>query len=106
MLDQMRGNVAVLDKRLDAGVCPLFFPLLVKDKEAAEGALAKRGIETIQFWNVGDAESCRNGSDAEFLRRHVLEVPIHQDVTPEKVQYTADQILNLRVGMPAKELPS
>jgi len=99
MTDRLRGNVAVLEKRLSEGVCPLFFPLIARDKEVASTALAERGIETIQFWNSGDPESCRKGSDAEFLRRHLLEVPIHQDLTLDAVEYTAEQILRLRLGM-------
>ena len=40
-------------------------------------------------------------SDADFLRRHMLEVPIHQDVTLEAVDYMAEQIIKLGVGVPA-----
>jgi len=101
MSDRLRGNIAVLERRLSEGVCPLFFPLIAKDKEDASAALARRGIETIQFWNTGDPESCRNESDAQFLRRHLLEVPIHQDMTLDAVEYAAEQILNLRLGMGA-----
>ena len=97
--DRLRGNVALLDKTLREGVCPLFFPLLVKDKPAAAAALAEHGIETVEFWNSGDPQSYQPGSSAEFLRRHLLELPIHQDVTPEAAQYTADQVLNLGIGL-------
>src|SRR5204862_7516566 len=99
--DRLRGSVALVDKTLADGVCPLFFPLLASNKHAAAGALAKQGIESIEFWNSGDPESHRAGSGAEFLRRHLLEIPIHQDVTPEAAEYTAKEILRLRVGMPA-----
>jgi len=55
----------------------------------------------VEFWNQGDPESYRSGSHAEFLRRHVLEIPIHQDVTQEAAEYTAQQILKLGVGLAA-----
>jgi len=99
--DCLRGHIALLEKNLTPGVCPLFFPLLVANKQAAASALAGRGIETVQFWNRGDPESFRHESPAEFLRRHVLEIPIHQDVTPETAEYMAQQILKLGVGMAA-----
>jgi dTDP-4-amino-4,6-dideoxygalactose transaminase len=91
--ERLRGKVALLDKTLSDGVCPLFFPLLVKDKKSAAGALAQRGIETIEFWNQGDPKSYRPGSAAEFLRLHLLELPIHQDLTPDAAEYAAEQIL-------------
>ncbi|HYR41493.1 MAG TPA: DegT/DnrJ/EryC1/StrS family aminotransferase [Terriglobia bacterium] len=99
--DHLRGRVALVDKTLADGMCPLFFPLLTRDKQTAASALAKRGIESVEFWNSGDPESHRAGSGAEFLRRHLLEIPIHQDVTPEAAEYTAKEILRLRLGLPA-----
>jgi hypothetical protein len=99
--DRLRGSVALVDKTLADGVCPLFFPLLASNKQAAASALAKRGIESVEFWNSGDPDSHRAGSAAEFLRRHLLEIPIHQDVTPDAAEYTAQEILRLRLGMPA-----
>ncbi len=97
----LNGAVQLLDRALTDDVCPLFFPLLVKDKQTAAQALWQRGIETVQFWNHGDPEICGNRTDAGFLRRHLLEVPIHQDVTPDAAAYTADQILKLGIGIPA-----
>jgi dTDP-4-amino-4,6-dideoxygalactose transaminase len=99
--DRLRGKVVLLDKSLDEGVCPLFFPLLVKDKQSAARALAKYGIEVVEFWNSGDPQSNRPGSPAEFLRRHLLELPIHQDVTPDAVEYSVNQILELGIGLAA-----
>jgi len=99
--ERLRGNVSLLDVRLGDGVCPLFFPLLVKDKPSASRALGQSGIETIEFWNRGDAELAHQKSDANFLRRHLLEVPIHQDVTAEAAERTAEEIIRLRIGLAA-----
>src|SRR5215467_4097314 len=98
---RLTGHVALLDKPLHEGVCPLFFPLLVKDKQAAAATLAERGVETVEFWNQGDPECHQAGSPAEFLRRHLLELPIHQDVTPEAARYAANEIIKLRIGLAA-----
>jgi perosamine synthetase len=93
--DRLQGSARLLPIALSEDVCPLFFPLLVKDKKAAAAALWKNGIQAVQFWNTGDPEAQRDGYPAEFLRRHVLEVPIHQDATLERLDLAAKHILNL-----------
>lgn len=54
LAERLRGHLALFRDDLPEGVCPLFFPILVRDKEEAATALARRGIETVQFWNTGD----------------------------------------------------
>jgi perosamine synthetase len=81
---------------LKPGVCPLFFPLLVEDKTAAARAFQERGVNVTEFWNYGHPEAeSYTGAAAQSLRRHVLELPIHQDVTPEQVEYMAEVTLEL-----------
>jgi dTDP-4-amino-4,6-dideoxygalactose transaminase len=93
---RLAGSITPLVDRLDDGVCPLFFPLLVDDKHAVATALWRRGIQAVEFWNGGDPEASGRGfEDARFLRAHVLELPIHQDVRPAQLDYMADQILAL-----------
>jgi dTDP-4-amino-4,6-dideoxygalactose transaminase len=92
----LAGRVRLLKRELEDGVCPLFFPILVEDKRAVAEALWRRGIAAVQFWNEGDPEADEAGaSDARFLRRHVLELPIHQDVTPAQLHYMVEQVSNL-----------
>ena len=99
--ERLRGSVSLLDIKLNEGVCPLFFPLLVKDKQSASRDLWQAGIETVEFWNRGDADLEHQKSDANFLRRHLLEVPIHQDVTANAAERMAEEIVRLRIGMAA-----
>ena len=94
--ERLRARLPLLIERLDEGVCPLFFPLLVADKARAARELAARGIEAVTFWNEGDAEAERLPfDDVRFLRRHVLELPIHQDMNPGQIDYVAEQALRL-----------
>lgn len=94
MHGRLAGKVTLLRDELEDGLCPLFFPILVPDKHSAAQALWQRGIGAVEFWNEGDPEAKGEGfSDAQLLRRHVLELPIHQDVTPAQVEYMADQVL-------------
>ena len=51
----------------------------------------------LRFWNHGDPEA--NGADVLFLREHVLELPIHQDIRPEQVEYMARQVLSLKLKL-------
>ena len=98
MRDRLQGAVTPLRDDLEPGVCPLFFPILVRDKEAAAAALWQRGIEAVQFWNYGDPEAAPlEGEDARYLREHVLEIPIHQDIGLEQIDYSARQILDLKI---------
>lgn len=93
---RLAGRVALARRELPEGVCPLFLPILVPDKAAASRALRARGIEAVEFWNYGhpDVED-QAGPDAAFLRRHLLELPIHQDVTPAQIDFTAERVLGL-----------
>jgi dTDP-4-amino-4,6-dideoxygalactose transaminase len=104
MYERLAGKADSLCAELDDGTCPLFFPLLVPDKPAAARALAQRGIEAIELWNYGDPQVPGEiSADAEFLRRHILELPIHQGISEAQVEYMAEQVLRLglhfRTGM-------
>ena len=96
LLKRFSGRVALLPRSLEPGMCPLGFPILVRDKGQAARALWARGIQAIEFWNQGDSEAEASGSsEAAFLRRHVLELPIHQELSPAQVEYMAEQVLSL-----------
>lgn len=90
---------AALDPRVERvfpslpdGACPLFFPIVVGDKHATATALQQRGVDALEFWNESMDGGGEMGPDARFLRAHVLELPIHQDLTPAQVSYVARQV--------------
>lgn len=88
---------------LPDGVCPLFFPLLVSNKGQAARALRERGIMATELWNEGDESvGGHEGPDSRFLRRHVLELPIHQDMTPAHIDYMARQVAELGIVLPRR----
>jgi hypothetical protein len=87
------GKINLLPVKLAEGVCPLFFPILVEDKKAVAADLTRRGIGVVELWNEGDPEA--NGADSEdalFLRKHVLELPIHQNVSEAQLDYIAREV--------------
>jgi dTDP-4-amino-4,6-dideoxygalactose transaminase len=97
------ANYRLLDAALDVtvprafstlpdGVCPLFFPIVIRDKAAAARALQQRGVDALEFWNESMESGDEMGPDARFLRRHVLELPIHQDLTPRHLAHVACEV--------------
>ena len=90
---RLREKINLLPVKLAEGVCPLFFPILVEDKRAVAADLTRRGIGVVELWNEGDPEA--NGADSEdalFLRKHVLELPIHQNVSEAQLDYIAREV--------------
>jgi hypothetical protein len=87
-------------RELEPGVCPLFFPLLVKEKPQASLRLKAAGIIATELWNEGDSlSSALEGPGARFLRRHLLELPIHQDVDERQIRYMARQVAEARIAL-------
>jgi dTDP-4-amino-4,6-dideoxygalactose transaminase len=85
------GDERTLQPRpLPPRAVPLFFPLLVADKQAALARLDALGIEAVDFWGAGDPDAdAQRFPDAAWLRRHVIELPIHQDLDDEAVARVA-----------------
>ena len=105
MLDALLDPAVVrVFPALPDGVCPLFFPILVADKHAAAIALRQRGVDALEFWNDSVESGAEMSADARFLRTHVLELPIHQDLTPRHIAYMARHVSELARG-PADQPP-
>jgi dTDP-4-amino-4,6-dideoxygalactose transaminase len=96
----LEGHAAPVFPVLPDGVCPLFFPIFVADKAAAASALRARGVDALEFWNESMESGDEMGAAARYLRAHVLELPIHQDLTPDHLAHVARQVsaLNLRMA--------
>jgi dTDP-4-amino-4,6-dideoxygalactose transaminase len=100
--EQLDPDVIQVFPHLPEGVCPLFFPIIVNDKHAAAEALRACGVDALEFWNDSvEPGGHEMGSDARFLRRHVLELPIHQDLTARHIDHVARQVSALNLGMAA-----
>jgi dTDP-4-amino-4,6-dideoxygalactose transaminase len=81
-------------------VCPLFFPVVVPNKHSAARQLRARGIDALEFWNDSSEPGGHEmGPDAQFLRRHVLELPIHQDLTPKHIDHIARHVNSRQIRM-------
>jgi perosamine synthetase len=84
LLGRLRDVSAPLFNQLPAGVSPLFYPLVVEDKAEVLARLHARGIEAIDFWKHFHP-ACEASAFPEVaqLRRSIVEIPCHQDLSPE-----------------------
>lgn len=81
LLARVRDLAPPLVHELPTGTCPLFYPLWCEDKSAVRQRLAGEGVEAIDFWRHGSPLVPEGAfPEVEALRRHVLELPIHQDL--------------------------
>jgi len=68
--------------QLPEGVCPLHFPVVFYHREQAYSTLKRKGIRCHNWW--GDFHPhvpWHRFSDAQYLKKNVLGLPIHQDLT-------------------------
>jgi len=100
LVEALDGAATLVHEDLPEGVCPLSCPILVPDKRAAARAFWAKGICAIEMWNEGHPEAKPHESEAaRFHRRHLLELPIHQDVTHADVDYIAGVTRQLGLRM-------
>lgn len=102
--DRLKASAPPLFERLNPGVCPLFYPLWVSDKSAMLEHLAERGIRAVDFWGEHHP-ACDPAEFPEAMRarRHIVEIPCHQDLSPNTMDWIADQV-ELELGDRLPEL--
>lgn len=93
LLERLRKLTTPVFDRLPDGVCPLSYPLQVRDKQPIMEFLLARGIETVNFWS----RSHRILPEGPFpevdrLRRSIVELPCHQDASPETMIRIAEEV--------------
>jgi dTDP-4-amino-4,6-dideoxygalactose transaminase len=101
LADRLRGSITAVFATLPDGVCPLFFPVLVPNKREAALALQARGVDALEFWNDRvELHGCEPGAAEPFLHAHVLELPVHQDLTARHLDHMVRQVASLDLRMP------
>jgi dTDP-4-amino-4,6-dideoxygalactose transaminase len=93
-LESLLGRLSPpVHDRLDDGVCPLFYPFVTSHKLALWERLRAQGVQAVLFW-LGGELGPRPGEfpEVDTLRRTVLELPCHQDMTPEKIERVARSV--------------
>ncbi len=98
-LADLLGEVAPpIQGALPAGVTPLFYPTRVLYKQAVLDRLRQKGVEGRSFWDQFHPTLPAGLFDeTDDLRQTVLELPVHQDVTPDAIERMA-RIVRETVG--------
>ncbi len=92
LLGRLRDVAAPLFNQLPPGVCPLFFPLLVDDKPRVLASLRESGVDAVDFWHrFHPACPASEFPEVADLRQRVVELPCHQDLSPELMQQVAER---------------
>lgn len=86
----LRDVAPPITGELPPGVCPLFYPLPLQDKAAAMARLLARGVETVDFWRVRHPLVPAGAfPEVDKLRESILELPVHQDLSPADMDHVA-----------------
>jgi perosamine synthetase len=96
--DRLKAFAPPLLEHLKPGVCPLFYPLWVSDKPTMIERLGERGIRAVDFWGEHHP-ACDPAEFPEAMRarRHIVEIPCHQDLSLATMDWIAEQVaLQLR----------
>jgi len=81
---------------LKPGVCPLFYPMATDDKAGAMARLLARGVETVDFWRLRHPVLPAGVfPEMDRLRERVLELPVHQDLSPADTEHVASCVREL-----------
>lgn len=98
---RLRGHLPLPFPDLPPGVCPLFFPVMVPDKPRFQEEMARLGVQTVNLWDASHP-SCPPdlAHEVSGWRRHCLELPIHQELTPEDVDRIAETVLTVLPRQP------
>jgi dTDP-4-amino-4,6-dideoxygalactose transaminase len=96
LLDRLKDVAPPVFPLLPDGVCPLSYPLRTRDKLEVLKRLAGRGLEAINLWST-IPPSLPEGTfpEVDSLRRTIVELPCHHDLTPETMDWIAGEVRTL-----------
>lgn len=89
----LEGDVRPFHPSLPEGVCPLSFPIVVRDQARAHDGLLSAGVESTTRWPRSHPAIPQDEfPETAFLRAHLLEIPIHQGLGPRHIEYIARRV--------------
>ncbi len=78
---------------LPQGVCPLSYPVFVSPKPAVQERLWEVGVQTVNMWSRFHRDIPEERfPETAFLRRHVLELPVHQGLDARHMKFIARHV--------------
>jgi dTDP-4-amino-4,6-dideoxygalactose transaminase len=101
LLDRLHALSPPVFGALPKGVCPLFYPFQIREKQEAQRRLRARGVEALDFWHWSHPVLPEGLFPVvDELRQTVLWVPCHQDLTPAAISRVADAVQEVVEEMP------
>jgi dTDP-4-amino-4,6-dideoxygalactose transaminase len=93
-------DLVPLFANLQDGVCPLVFPIIVKDRSVWAGALARLGIGVYPWWE-GYHRKCswEAFAEARYLKDHLLCLPVNQALGERHMAFIGQAVTELRSEM-------
>jgi dTDP-4-amino-4,6-dideoxygalactose transaminase len=90
------NSFEILYSDLPIGVCPLSFPVIVKNRDELMIKLRELSIDAVAWWK-GYHKGLKwdEFPEARFLKDNVLTLPVHQDLSDEDVDYIGKSFLRL-----------
>ena len=81
-------QIRPLYNELPDGVCPLYLPVLVEDRDTVSIRLNEMGIMVVQWWaGFHKGLDWAEFPEAKYLKEHLLAVPVHQQLTQQNIDY-------------------
>lgn len=96
LVARLRGHFSLPFPELTEGACPLFLPVFVPDKVKFQQRLAALNVHSVNLWDASHP-TCPPDLAQEISgwRRHCLELPIHQELSPEDIDRIAHAALTI-----------
>lgn len=89
------GDIEPLFKELPEGVCPLNFPIIVRNRDQLQVELYKRNIYSGAWWKgYYEAIDWINYPEACCLKDNILTLPIHQGLAEQDIANIAENLNN------------
>lgn len=86
-------DVKPMYPQLPPEAVPLFFPLLVNNRERIHHDLLSEGVESSLFWRDWHPDiPAEQFPEVALLRESVLELPIHQGVSRSHIEYLVEKL--------------
>lgn len=91
-----RPGIKPLFAELTEGVCPLYFPIVIRNRNEICAKLNKESIAAIAWWSgYHKGVHWKEYPDACFLKNNLLALPVHQNLNKKQITYIIKTLLKM-----------
>jgi dTDP-4-amino-4,6-dideoxygalactose transaminase len=93
-------SIKPIFKNLPENVCPLYYPIIIQNRDNICYELNKVSISSISWWSgYHPALDWDKFPDASYLKNYTLVLPVHQDLNNTHIMYIVDKLKNIIKSM-------